>query len=1364
MSGAPVGGHMSSSVIHNGSPAFVGTNQSYGPQGGPGGDWTSSKQPNHLTEWAKYFDTPMPTEHDPYASWNRSVRTVEDAFNGRSRFMEQIMITHFAVAQQFTIRRLLPWTENAKGLSFEWDTWHFNDHMLTDEPAFAVPRLVTSKMSKNKENLKRHGIGLALEWEFYKTERGRLALRYHILQIINAVLFTMALNVMLAILNPAWEGLDPMYRNLRFASTQLMRAHANQITDNFAGVHKDPNWLSVRLAAGIATGKGRIGKAPDCFVMPSGTSAFAAGDPALINKLFVVPAVRFGGHIPDTPMISKEGGITIFESQPLPQGMGVPPIDPLYCPRVISTFSAHEWRHISHLDYGEFKTQDMDIMIYSEIADDWVRIAYRDSFAMTGMFETPQSAARRNDGITDPNDSRYTSPDALAPLGQKMMQDYTSWAQFMEESDILHRWLKILSHKNGTDPLSIACADARESFNKAFAGTESGRSSAATVEKVAIAHLVGTLLPADINTPHRDVLRSGSGSTAAAEAAAAAAQATFEANARDQARRDEQRALAAAAENDRIAAERLQLQQTARDMQTRLDEAATRRTKRPASLAAAPRTEVKEANTGLFPNGGSSSPPVRSDKITFSDEFKTEFASLLQPGGTQDEMYMYVTCAFEAMINASSGNSLKQSFVDNICQALINVKKSGATRESLIVLADSMMAVYATDTVPEGTGIYIAVLQPSGTASFIRTTAAMADVAPASSLILAPSDMIFTHLTNAQTVCRALMAEALDPKTIGILRRERYVDCNDVFGREYKRVNDEPPNPSTVITGIIKAAILREAETWTTPLFGQGAGFRVQQMRPYTPARVAALLTKARVDREFTQLATELSGRTLDSRFNAVSQLISVAGSSSTRISGDARLRGVREELVPKSRYDSREPFQYDRWEPTTNSEKYLDGKGFRSDIEAVYAQHEKMHTNYSIPDMCEVLVTALGVFNEKKINKRVVTITIQLALHQFYEDAVVANLSPPDAHRINLWARINGFLKTEMTLRHIDTVGEYLVSDPVSRNRIAATLLHMYNLIYVERMAERGYMGGFSNLFAPTLARLSVWPTAKFGGPSEEKDFEAILRSMPIDARLPRWGMDNHMPPLINILNVRQPSWTTGTGVLMSGDGVTGFTIHARQNFFVSVNTAQEILNARYSLWAKAVILNAAAIQHFDNMVIKDYIGGNHVEFYNPLDPNDHADYAEGNNTKDIFAIPIRTNEHITDNSFISITGHFHKDLKMISTIDDKLHFSTAEIWAQYWGWEHDETHPLDSAKYSDSYTNNFCTMSWRDSAWVCGSQKFNQSSDRNSSDHLKRYVAATGHFKENYRGVAATRRMATQFIEKQNYDQTSTTVTIRR
>jgi len=385
-------------------------------------------------------------ERYPNDHYAREMQTYEDAFRGKRPYLEKILITTVAEQDKFWIRNLLPWQEQRNGVSFEWDVLEFTDHMLVDEPVLMVPRVLTSRMSTNRASMKRQGIGMIMEWDFANTDRGKLVWRMHILQIVNAVTISLCFNAALAILQ---AGLSTVKITEPTIDTrEKVWKYVKRKWAEFGLVHSSREALGKRVEQSKAAFRGRNMPSGNYIVMPNQSLPFARNTASLASNVKEGPR----GIDVTTSGAAAMAGITTFESSALPQGQGLPSIDPLQHAAQFSSFFCHSRQVVKNAD-SHFRTDHMDVKPYDSITDSMARVSYRKSLAFSGLWYTEETGGYDETGSDDADDTkRPFDPEirrlhGMSYIGHKFFKKLrvSNWGEYMDKCGIMDDFTRHLT-------------------------------------------------------------------------------------------------------------------------------------------------------------------------------------------------------------------------------------------------------------------------------------------------------------------------------------------------------------------------------------------------------------------------------------------------------------------------------------------------------------------------------------------------------------------------------------------------------------------------------------------------------------------------------------------------------------------------------------------------------------------------------------------------------------------------------------------------------------------------------------------------------------------------------------------------------
>ena len=152
---------------------------------------------------------PLEAFFGPYRGSHESMRADEQlahetynlpkAYEGRNKFLEEVLDFKIRKEDEFYTSRLLPWSYT-EDLSVKWEIFSFNRTLADLEPHQGLPRYVSAQSEAHSDQLLRRGLAFIIEHGFYKTERGKRHFNLNLQQITDAVHTTCYFGVIHALL------------------------------------------------------------------------------------------------------------------------------------------------------------------------------------------------------------------------------------------------------------------------------------------------------------------------------------------------------------------------------------------------------------------------------------------------------------------------------------------------------------------------------------------------------------------------------------------------------------------------------------------------------------------------------------------------------------------------------------------------------------------------------------------------------------------------------------------------------------------------------------------------------------------------------------------------------------------------------------------------------------------------------------------------------------------------------------------------------------------------------------------------------------------------------------------------------------
>jgi hypothetical protein len=238
--------------------------------------------------------------------------------------------------------------------------------------------------------------------------------------------------------------------------------------------------------------------------------------------------------------------------------------------------------------------------------------------------------------------------------------------------------------------------------------------------------------------------------------------------------------------------------------------------------------------------------------------------------------------------------------------------------------------------------------------------------------------------------------------------------------------------------------------------------------------------------------------------------------------------------------------------------------------------------------------------------------------------------------------------------------------------------------------------------------------------------------------------------------------TYVMGSGIMMHANGGCAFTAIGHQKFRVGTDAARDLVFGQYTMYHKTMVHDKSRIMIVPDIISHGYEGGNGHEFWNPTDSfNDVDDYQSNNLTKDIFVCNVPINWRPKKN-YMDLTGAHHPDIESLSAgAEDataasirELHYPTAALYSQLWGWRTADQQPLDKKFFYDhAHSPKFNTTCFQQMQWQF---QYNPGS---KSGRLSDFVTEKGPWGENvYEGCGRVRNGTEKFFRVPTYIGTKT------
>jgi hypothetical protein len=387
--------------------------------------------PDNTGRWPTEYD--QPREH----------MTLPEAYkrgDGNNVYLSQILLNQVEKKMIWWITECLPWNINESGLQITWNSWIFNDHMLSRSPEETSPYLLTTQMAEGRSHMVRYGIALMMEHGFWLTERGKVQYRYSMQQIAYATVETLCHGAAVALIqrNMANSPFAPKVSRALDSRSDL-DAVIEKMNDSWAIIQKTQNGLRSLFAMAERDFISQNRVPGDYVILPQGSRMYLDLTP-MAKYIFLTSIERAKDK--------KEvfGGTVVRESRPFTMGIGSLPHDPFYRQRTIGEYFTMRGEFVRNIPAKDYRSHKMNMTIHCEDRDDWVSLQYNDIlFHNCGLFHHT-----RVGGIPPPPPTVPSLDDSspseikgerypLTEMGIMFFAGSKYWDDYLESQGLLNR-------------------------------------------------------------------------------------------------------------------------------------------------------------------------------------------------------------------------------------------------------------------------------------------------------------------------------------------------------------------------------------------------------------------------------------------------------------------------------------------------------------------------------------------------------------------------------------------------------------------------------------------------------------------------------------------------------------------------------------------------------------------------------------------------------------------------------------------------------------------------------------------------------------------------------------------------------------
>jgi hypothetical protein len=281
-----------------------------------------------------------------------------------------------------------------------------------------------------------------------------------------------------------------------------------------------------------------------------------------------------------------------------------------------------------------------------------------------------------------------------------------------------------------------------------------------------------------------------------------------------------------------------------------------------------------------------------------------------------------------------------------------------------------------------------------------------------------------------------------------------------------------------------------------------------------------------------------------------------------------------------------------------------------------------------------------------------------------------------------------------------------------------------------------------------PTSSSSSVKHTSGGGGFLTRININDMFKDWVIeDSRLVVFGLAYNLYAFFSILGFRPSKrYMMGSMVHMMGYGEAAKTYYGFADFQLADNVAQKVHYGHFTMYAKTVVLRPDMIVRGDNIVVKDYNGGNGTRVWDPLN-EDHVDAYRSNELEnDVFLAAVLPNWTLDATQFMDITGRFSD--RLMPNLESKRatdYGPMARILSNLWGWR-SVASPVNREHFS-TISPKFNTIVFQEHQMLYS----------HSSKRFDKAIIEKGHWGGKvYPGCGEVRRGYGMYFKNVDYDHT--------
>ncbi len=218
--------------------------------------------------------------------------------------------------------------------------------------------------------------------------------------------------------HPLYQDPNSKYHNSMDNSLNELEEMFRPELDQWAAVQKSETGLKKTVARLEEAMIERTGRKGNQIILPLGAQTYCVEQSEKMMR-------PYNNRPLDVQSCLDAGSTQVFQSRSFRMGHHQPNMDPAFRNQSIGTFFPMTNRHLKDVEAPDYRTGQMDVVVYSESDDNWVKMEYKETAPYSGLF----------DG--DFEDHRPESPLDITPVGKQCLLQYGTWGKLLTDVGVI---------------------------------------------------------------------------------------------------------------------------------------------------------------------------------------------------------------------------------------------------------------------------------------------------------------------------------------------------------------------------------------------------------------------------------------------------------------------------------------------------------------------------------------------------------------------------------------------------------------------------------------------------------------------------------------------------------------------------------------------------------------------------------------------------------------------------------------------------------------------------------------------------------------------------------------------------------------